>query len=73
MPEEHHEIQQVREAMNFTGRDLSKIGLPLQIAGAVGLAIGIAAHSWYGVWIGAPLHLGGDILFFLQMKKQGCL
>lgn len=50
---------------------LEEFALPLQIAG---FAI-MAAGYWnvLGFWLGFPVHLAGDALFFFAIKRKGCL
>jgi hypothetical protein len=54
-----------------TKPDLAQIGLPLQIGG-VAIAIGGFWHGWIAA-VGIIVHFAGDVLFYLQMKKQGCV
>ncbi len=51
--------------------DLAKIGLPLQIGGVLVGLVGITHH-----WIlaaGFIIHIVGDVFFYIEMKRQGCL
>jgi len=52
-------------------RDLAKIGLPLQIAGFAVMLFGFT--HLLAMQIGFPVHLAGDMLFFLEMRRRGRL
>jgi len=61
-------------------KDLAKIGLPLQIGGAVaaaiGFAIGLKVDLFAGLLTmgaGMAVHIVGDAFFYFQMKRQGCI
>lgn len=57
----------------FTGTDWAKIGLPLQIIGFVAMIIGAIYRDWLITDLGLAAHFIGDVFFFAQMRKQGCL
>ena len=52
-------------------KDLAAIGLPLQIGGFVLGLVGILHPAI--LMTGFAVHFVGDVLFFIQMKRQGCL
>jgi hypothetical protein len=52
-------------------KDLTKVALPLQVGGFAAMAIGFM-HV-HVLQAGFIVHLVGDVLFYLQMKRQGCI
>lgn len=51
--------------------DLAKIGLPLQVGGVIVGIAGIASH-WI-LAVGFIVHIVGDVFFYLEMKRRGCV